>query len=255
MKIIRNIIVAFSLYSRIPMPHFEWKEDDTKFAIGFIWLIGGVIGGLEYALFYYGIFAGLPTFVLTMLWCVIPLIVTGGFHVDGFMDVMDAFSSYKPKEEKLKILKDPHIGAFAVIGLVIYGCIYASATYMLITKAGFELVVIACIGFVLLRAIGALISIVFPHAKKDGMLHEETKKTNIATKAILIIVIILSVAGMGTVNGLAAACTCAIMLIFILWYYHKCKKEFGGISGDTVGYFITVGELLVMCIVAVLAWV
>ena len=43
--------------------------------------------------------------------------VTGGFHIDGFMDTMDAFHSYKPREEKLAILKDSHIGAFAVIML------------------------------------------------------------------------------------------------------------------------------------------
>ena len=45
----------------------------------------------------------------------IPLMITGGFHVDGFMDTMDAFHSYQEKEQKLNILKDSHIGAFAAV--------------------------------------------------------------------------------------------------------------------------------------------
>ena len=41
--------------------------------------------------------------------------------MDGYMDTMDAFHSYQPKERKLEILKDSHIRAFAVIMLAVYG--------------------------------------------------------------------------------------------------------------------------------------
>ena len=44
-----------------------------------------------------------------------------GFHVDGFMDTMDALHSYQPRERKLEILKDSHIGAFSVIKLAEFG--------------------------------------------------------------------------------------------------------------------------------------
>ncbi len=50
----------------------------------------------------------------------IPLMISGGFHVDGYMDTMDAFHSYQSREKKLEILKDSHIGAFAAIMLVLY---------------------------------------------------------------------------------------------------------------------------------------
>ena len=43
------------------------------------------------------------------------LLVTGGIHMDGYMDTMDALHSYGSREKKLEILKDSHIGAFAVI--------------------------------------------------------------------------------------------------------------------------------------------
>ena len=50
----------------------------------------------------------------------IPVIVSGGIHLDGFADTVDALSSYGDREKKLEILKDPNTGAFAVIGLCVY---------------------------------------------------------------------------------------------------------------------------------------
>ncbi len=50
----------------------------------------------------------------------IPVFVSGGIHLDGFMDTMDALGSWGDKEKKLEILKDSHNGAFAVIGICCY---------------------------------------------------------------------------------------------------------------------------------------
>ena len=50
----------------------------------------------------------------------LPVLVSGGIHTDGFIDTVDALSSYGDKEKKLEILKDPHTGAFAIIGAIMY---------------------------------------------------------------------------------------------------------------------------------------
>ena len=57
----------------------------------------------------------------------VPLLVTGGIHLDGFMDTTDARSSYGDMEKKLAILKDSHVGAFAVIGCSFYLILSAGA--------------------------------------------------------------------------------------------------------------------------------
>jgi adenosylcobinamide-GDP ribazoletransferase len=51
---------------------------------------------------------------------VAPIIITGGIHMDGFLDTQDALSSYQPRERRLEILKDSHAGAFAIQGLLQY---------------------------------------------------------------------------------------------------------------------------------------
>lgn len=73
-----------------------------------------------------------------------PLIITGGFHVDGFMDTMDALHSYQPRERKLEILKDSHIGAFSVIKLAEFGLIYVAALSQIVDYRALE---VFCCGF------------------------------------------------------------------------------------------------------------
>ena len=59
----------------------------------------------------------------------IPFLVTGGIHMDGFMDTMDAVHSYGDRTKKLEILKDPHLGAFAVICAAVYLLLYTGSMY------------------------------------------------------------------------------------------------------------------------------
>jgi adenosylcobinamide-GDP ribazoletransferase len=38
-----------------------------------------------------------------------------------------------------------------------------------------------------------------------------------------------------------------------IYYYFRCKKEFGGITGDTAGYFILISEGSMVVVSAVLS--
>ena len=44
MKLLKALIISFSMYSGIPMPQFEWKEEDMKYMLCFFPWIGAVIG-------------------------------------------------------------------------------------------------------------------------------------------------------------------------------------------------------------------
>ena len=113
MKLLKAMAIAFSIYSKIPVPQFEWKEEDMEYMMCFFPWIGGVIG-----LFFFGWAVLCEKFAVgnvcyALIGAAIPLMISGGFHVDGYMDTMDAFHSYQSREKKLEILKDSHIGAFA----------------------------------------------------------------------------------------------------------------------------------------------
>ena len=93
MKFLRNIAAAFSLYSRIPVPRFQWKEDDLKYHLVFLPWVGAIIGALEILIVAFADFAYLPDLATVVLLALAPLVVSGGFHLDGFMDVQDALRS------------------------------------------------------------------------------------------------------------------------------------------------------------------
>ena len=54
MKIIKGFVIAFSIYSKIPVPQFDWKEEDMQYHLCFFPLIGLVIGALEAGWFFLG---------------------------------------------------------------------------------------------------------------------------------------------------------------------------------------------------------
>lgn len=250
MHILKSVIISFSIYSKIPVPQFEWKEEDMKYMLCFFPWIGAVIGGCVYFWNYLcGIFA-IGTMCRILIGAAIPLIITGGFHVDGFLDTMDAFHSYQSKERKLEILKDSHIGAFAVIMLVLYGMIYMGAFSEITDKS---LLRIVCAGFFLARCLSGMSVVSFPSAKKEGMLYlfADSSKKAIVKGALFLqsIACVGFMLGQSLYEGMFVA---AAAVLTFGYYYYRTKKELGGITGDTAGYFVVLCETGMMFVTAVM---
>lgn len=249
MHILKSFIIAFSIYSKIPVPQFEWKEEDMKYMLCFFPWIGAVIGGCIYFWNYLcGIF-NLGAMCHILIGVAIPLMITGGFHVDGFMDTMDAFHSYQSREKKLEILKDSHIGAFAVIMLVLYGMVYMGAFSEIMDKS---LLRIVCGGFFLSRCLSGISVVSFQPAKKEGMLYffaDSSQK--VIAKWILYLQSIACIAFMLWQSFCAGVIVVVAAFLAFAYYDYRTKKEFGGITGDTAGYFILICEMSMMIMAAV----
>lgn len=250
MHILKSLIIAFSIYSKIPVVQFEWKDKDMKYMLCFFPWIGAVIGGCVYFWNYLcGIFT-VGAMCHNLIGAAIPLMITGGFHVDGFMDTMDAFHSYQPSEKKLEILKDSHIGAFAVIMLALYGMIYIGAFSEIVDK---RLVRIVCAGFFLARCLSGISVVSFPSAKKNGMLYFFASSSQNA-----IVKWSLYLQSMACILFMLWQFLCAGVIVVVTafltfaYYYHRTKKELGGITGDTAGYFVLICEASMMILAAVI---
>ena len=251
MRIIKSIIVAFSMYSRIPMPQFAWKDEDMKYMLCFFPWVGAVIG---FCLFLWGVVSGkllIGQTAYILIATAIPLLITGGFHVDGFMDTMDAFHSYQPKERKLEIMKDSHIGAFSVISLALLGMLWLAAISEINRAGAFG---VMCAGFMLSRVLSGISVVTFPSAKKEGLLYlfadkaqRDKVKLALYAQGILCAGFMLFCSLKGGILAIAAA-------LAVLWYYYrKTKKELGGITGDTAGYFVVICETAILAAEAVVS--
>ena len=194
MIVLQTVAVAFAMFSAVPVPQFNWTEKNMRYAMCAFPLIGVVIGLLW---FLCGVLP-LPGAARAAGFCLIPVWVTGGIHLDGYADTCDALSSYGDREKKLEILKDPHCGAFAVIRL----CSYFLAYFALCTCVSFtpSVGVLWVLALVLERALSGLAVASFPMAKNTGLAHldfmgsedsasgggvEQLTKENVSTEELL----------------------------------------------------------------------
>ncbi len=241
MRWLHSLAIAFSMYSKIPMPRVPWTDEGMKYALCFFPLIGLVIGGI-YTVFGLGAAAlRLPETVRICIGVLIPLAVTGGIHMDGYLDTVDARCSFDSREKKLEILKDPHTGAFAVIRCGMYLLGFAAAFGMIpVEKLGITAGI-----FTLSRALSGWAVVTFPKAKKDGLAVSFSKSAS--ERAVQISMGFWAAAALAltaAAGGMAAAAACgAAAAVMFLSYRRMAVKEFGGMTGDLAGYFLQRAEL------------
>lgn len=245
---LKSIIVAFSMYSKIPMPRVEWSERSMRYYMCFFPAVGVVTGLCCTGAWFFLEKCGVSKSAAAALLTALPVLINGGIHMDGFMDTMDAKSSYKPMEEKLKILKDPHTGAFAVI----YAILYFLISYAFFCEVtGAEIGWISA-GYVYSRILSGLSVVTLRKARKDGMAATTADAAQKNVKWILAAELVAFAAAELWIDPLTGA-LCLLAGAAVFAYYRSMSyRLFGGITGDLAGYFLQVCEL-VLLIVAVAA--
>ena len=234
------------MFSALPMPQFDWNEKNMRYALCAFPLVGVVCGALWCVC---GVLP-LPSLAAAAGFCLVPVWVTGGIHLDGYADTCDALSSYGDTAKKLEILKDPHCGAFAVIRL----CSYFAAYFALCGCVRFtpRVGLIWTLALVGERALSGLAVAAFPLAKNTGLAHTFATAADRANvrKVLAVLCAVLGV-GLIALGGwaLAAAAGCVFAR-----YYVVAKKQFGGVTGDLAGWFLQKCEIWMLAALAACQW-
>lgn len=249
MRVLKSFCLAFSMYSRIPMPNVYWSKENMRYSLCFLPLVGAVIGGLLMAWFWACLKLNINNACFAAVASVIPLFVTGGIHADGFIDTSDALSSYGDKQKKLEILSDPHVGAFGIISAIAYFLLLFG--FLNEIKIYGEAAMLS-LGFIMSRAVCAVGISFMRCAKNTGLLH---KFSTASKKSVTIIVTVLMLLGCAFVMislspFIGGAVLLGLILLF-LYYRFVIYKKFGGITGDTCGWLIQMCELLTVIIVVI----
>ena len=246
MIVLQTIAVAFAMFSAIPVPQFDWNEKNMRYAMCAFPLIGAVCGALW-------CLCGalpLPALVRASGFCLVPVWVTGGIHLDGYADTCDALSSYGDREKKLEILKDPHCGAFAVIRL----CSYFATAFALCACVEFtpRTGLLWTLALVLERALSGYAVAAFPMAKNTGLAHTFASSADKdAVRRVLAILAAVLCVGMVCLGGWALV----LAALAVLWRYHKVSNaQFGGITGDLAGWFLQKAELWMLAALCACQW-
>ena len=249
MRILRSLCIALSTYSKLPVPQVEWSEENMRYSMCFFPLVGLVIGLLLMLWLRLADALQLNALLRGAGGCAISVLVSGGIHLDGFCDTTDAIASYGAPEMRLDILRDPHVGAFAVIRCGLYYLLLAGALAELhADRVGWA----AALGFVLSRAMSGFGVVSLKGARKEGFLQTFADAAQARTvrgallgtvaAAALLMVILAHLPGLLAVLG-AAGC---------FFYYRRASyKHFGGITGDLAGWFLCLAEAAVALILAI----
>ena len=237
MNILKSVLVAFSMFSALPMPQVEWNGDSMRWSLCAFPLVGVCIALLCHAWLLLCAALALPDLLRGALLCLLPVLVTGGIHLDGYADTCDALASHGSVEKKQEILKDPHIGAFAAIRL----CVYFTASLALWTALP-TLSLAALLGlFCLSRSLSGLALTLFPLREGSGLARSFAEAGNGKTVRTVLAVLALVSAALLLAGGQALSLLAAAV---VFWVYRRlCVRSFGGLSGDLAGWFLQTAEL------------
>ena len=249
MKCLESLIVAFSMYSKIPMPQITWTKENMKNTLCYFPVIGAVIGALLWFWYWLCGIAGFSVMLQAAVAVLIPVLVTGGIHMDGFLDTSDALSSWQERTRRLEILKDSHAGAFAIITACVYFILWLGAWDQLL--GNYNGICIMSLGFMMSRCLSGIGVITFPKARTDGTVAEFSRNASeIAVRNVLITMFVILAALMIWVDPVLGVLAAVSALLVFWWYHYMALKYFGGTTGDLSGFFLCICEVVMALVLA-----
>lgn len=231
-----------SMFCALPFPWHGWEEQARDRMLLCLPLIGLEIGLIWWGLVWLCDWFGLPQALRAMVLCAAPYLLTGFLHLDGFMDVTDAVRSYRSLERRREILKDSHVGSFAVIGVVLL--ILTQFAVCVSLYSGMRMGVLILIP-VVSRCCSVLAIQWLPPMETSQYAH---RQPHAALPLVMLALAIGCGFWMRTKFGLTLLGCVAGYSLALLRSYRSLK----GMNGDISGYCLTIGELTGLATLAIL---
>lgn len=248
MKFLKGFLITVQFFTVIPL-RCELPMDDQhlKRAVQAFPLLGLFQGALYssflYMLLYHSPFSHLAAAFL--LWLAI-ILLTGGIHLDGWMDASDAYFSYRDRKKRLEIMKDPRVGAFGVLSILIF----LSSRFFFIDELTVHpplglYVLIAAIPFLSKSVMGALLVTVNP-AKEEGLgylFQKATTPNSLWMYPLYWIIFLILVCYVHMISIFSLGILFIAAIVCFIFCRYKAVEWFGGITGDVLGASVEETEL------------
>ena len=215
---IYGFFMTWGMFLSIPCPVRIWDEKARGKMMVCLPLVGAVVGGLWALAAWLLGRIDCPAPVQALVLAAVPWLTTGFLHLDGYMDVCDAVLSRRDLATRLKILKDSHCGAFAVIALGLlflaqWSVFFTAGTVALLPLGMIPVATRACAGL-------AVVSL----------------RPMVAMILLAVGLPIIRLGGAG-----CAPLAAAVGYGLAAWYGFR---QLDGMSGDISGFALTLGELV-----------
>lgn len=249
MKFMKGLLINIQFFTAIPITlELPMDKEHLRKAVQAFPLLG-LIQGIVYSVVLYLSFEYTPFSHLTiafLLWLV-TILLTGGIHLDGWMDASDAYFSYQDQGKRLEIMKDPRTGAFGVLSiLVLLSCRFLFIYESTAKVENILFIMIAAIPFLSKSIMGVLLLTV-KSAKNEGLgtLFQSAAKPKtlwpypIYVVGLLFLVFLLMKEEFLLISLLILVAACCLF-----FFRRNAVKWFGGITGDVLGAAVEGTELI-----------
>lgn len=240
MKWLKGLLINIQFFTTIPLPlELPMDGPHLKKAVQTFPIIG-ILQGMLYSAILWLLVEWTPfsnIAIAFMIW-LLTILITGGIHLDGWMDASDAYFSYRDLDKRLEIMKDPRTGAFGVLSIIVL----LSARFLFIYEIVEMLqpetyLLIAFIPFLSKNMMGVLL-LSIPSAKKEGLGALFQASATLPSIRIYIVYIVIGLSFLITLN-IGTLLMVAILFLVVLTLYiflkRKIVKWFSGITGDVLG--------------------
>lgn len=238
----KGLILALQFMTRVPINiGIDFNKKNIGAMLTFFPLIGFLIA----------LFTFIPSIFLrdkisaelvALLNIIFYLIITGALHMDGLSDTADAFLSNRSKDRMKAIMKDPGVGSFGVISIVI---VLAAKFFAFkeIAIQGFKWDYTFIFIYSKLIAMNAFIYFKSADSSTLFKTFKESRSTFLINFSNLVIIIASILYDYKVLLYLLVEA-----LIFVIIYIISLKK-IDGATGDTMGASIELAETIALFII------
>ncbi|MGR8981087.1 MAG: adenosylcobinamide-GDP ribazoletransferase [Gammaproteobacteria bacterium] len=229
-------LLALGFYTRLPSPqnlNYDLLPKSAVYLPGIGWLVGG-ISALS---FYFADFIW-PQSASAIVAIIAGIMATGAFHEDGFADVCDGFGGGYGKDRILAIMKDPLMGSYGALGLVLMISLKIS---LLANMPSAMVPFVLLTGHSLSRLMPLLLMRSYPYARtessKSGGAVFKPEPADLAFAAVLAILPFVSL----PVHAMAAVLPVLAANSLLGRYFFR---HIGGYTGDCLGASQQIAETI-----------
>jgi adenosylcobinamide-GDP ribazoletransferase len=226
---LKPVVDAFRLLTIIPLPFGSSNDSPpSKYSplfFPFVGLLIGVGAAAAYAFFD----ELLPGELAAALTIVTVVIATGALHVDGLADFVDGMFGGRDPESRMRIMKQPDIGAFGVTAVVLVLVIDWLALFSLTVENAW--IVLPMVGL-MSRSAPLVVMTLTRYVSSSGGLAQSY--VGIPKPALVFAIIVAVVISAVIGGGLALSIALAGLVMAVLVAFFA-KRRIGGSNGDVYG--------------------
>ncbi|MDA9512383.1 MULTISPECIES: adenosylcobinamide-GDP ribazoletransferase [Bradyrhizobium] len=244
--IVADLRMAVSFVTILPVASSKPAADGTVARATWALPVAGLLVGLAGAFVYkVAIRFGLTPNIAALLALASTALITGALHEDGLADTADGLGGGRTRERKLEIMRDSRIGTYGVCALILsfglrWSALAAIADPLLVAFA-------LCAAHAAARAgVPAFMSLV-PPARPDGL----SASAGSPPGRSVAIAFALGTLALALALGPGKALVGLILLSLAgLLLARLAVRQIGGQTGDILGAFEQIGEILILLVAA-----